>query len=286
MAAVRRPSTDVWHSAIKHSVLLRTAPQEAHGYLWRGAKTLKTAVGEVLYSQGAVADAFYIVISGCYRATHIPGAQEGLEPHFVREYGMSEAFGSHELILGGPRTVTVTAVEAGSVLAIKADVFERKLKSAPVPPPSLVERVRRVPLFASLSKLELTTLCRAAADVQLDKGESLYRQGDIAHEFYVLEDGRMKSVKDGRDEEKTILTVEMESEQKPPLVVGIEALHNVEEERVHATDMVAWGGGCKLLRFSVADTEALLGYSLQVCSSSGGGKFELRCARLMEWICA
>ena len=43
-------------------------------------------------------------------------------------------FGSHELILEVPRDVTVTSLEAGSLLVLPKKAFDAKAKVAPAPP--------------------------------------------------------------------------------------------------------------------------------------------------------
>ena len=58
-----------------------------------------------------------------------------------------------------------------------------------------MELLLRVPLFASLRRDELEELARVAADVQLDAGEWLAREGDSL-KFFVVIEGQMVLIKD------------------------------------------------------------------------------------------
>ncbi len=52
-----------------------------------------------------------------------------------------------------------------------------------------VEALKRAPLFAELSKKELTMLASATDDLALDPGTVLCREGRIGTEFFVIVDG-------------------------------------------------------------------------------------------------
>lgn len=60
-----------------------------------------------------------------------------------------------------------------------------------------VERLRHAPLFAGLSKRELTELARRTDDLQLPAGRTLCKEGTIGHEFFVLVDGEVEVTRKG-----------------------------------------------------------------------------------------
>lgn len=60
------------------------------------------------------------------------------------------------------------------------------------------ERLREVPLFAGLSRKDVDELGRMADEVDARAGEVLARQGDLGHEFFVIETGRATVEQDGR----------------------------------------------------------------------------------------
>src|SRR3954451_3261579 len=60
-----------------------------------------------------------------------------------------------------------------------------------------VKALRAVPLFAGLGKRDLEEVSRLADEVDVADGEVLARQGDIGHEFFVIEQGSASVDRDG-----------------------------------------------------------------------------------------
>jgi CRP/FNR family transcriptional regulator, cyclic AMP receptor protein len=61
-----------------------------------------------------------------------------------------------------------------------------------------VEALRRAPLFAGLSRKELTELAKMTEDVELDKGDVLCREGQRGKEFFVMMDGEVEVTRGGK----------------------------------------------------------------------------------------
>src|SRR5437764_13822843 len=61
-----------------------------------------------------------------------------------------------------------------------------------------VEALRRVPLFAGLSKKELGQLARASEDLEVLPGKVLCEQGRLGREFFVIVEGEADVTRDGR----------------------------------------------------------------------------------------
>lgn len=59
------------------------------------------------------------------------------------------------------------------------------------------EYLRQIPLFADLDGSELEVVGRAATELSIPAGEVLVRQGDLAHEMYVVLDGNLEVTRDG-----------------------------------------------------------------------------------------
>ncbi|MDP3984527.1 MAG: cyclic nucleotide-binding domain-containing protein [Acidimicrobiia bacterium] len=57
--------------------------------------------------------------------------------------------------------------------------------------------LKQIPLFASLSRKELTLVARHADQVEVQAGEVLAREGEVAREFFVIESGNAAVTKDG-----------------------------------------------------------------------------------------
>ena len=58
-------------------------------------------------------------------------------------------------------------------------------------------RLTAVPLFASLSKRERRRVAAVADEVEVSEGRHLVDQGEWAYEFFAIEDGTAKVVRDG-----------------------------------------------------------------------------------------
>ena len=244
-------------AAAKKSVLLSKKPPEAKAFINRACKLVKTTAGETLYTQDGPSENFYVVESGRYRAVRT--TPDGMEMT-LREFGPGETFGSHELLATkssnvGPRREGIVTVEAGKVWTLSRKNFEQKVKMAPVPPPSLVERLKQISLFSCFNAEQLHLLCRAAHDVKVEKGEKVCIQGEESRHVYALCEGQLKRVVDGDDAGKLILHA--------PATFGEASLYPVDSERLYEADFTAWAGPATLMKFAVADIEALLGFALQ-----------------------
>lgn len=242
--------------ATKQCVVLRKLPSEVLGYVQRSCKLVRIEANQAVYVQGEPSLDFFIVQTGRYRVT-VTGP-DGVTQQLVREYGMGDTFGSHELLLGKPpRSVGVTALEDGSLWVIPDKVFAAKLRLAPAPAPSLVEKVRNVTVFEGLSTEKLTLLCRAVSNVTITKGNPLHAKGDASDDVLALIEGQLK-LTSGDDDEATNSVV------KAPHCFGEEAFHPDAHFRVRSFNASAWAGAAVLLKFNAADVEALLGYELQM----------------------
>ena len=61
-----------------------------------------------------------------------------------------------------------------------------------------VESLKRAPLFADLSRKELVQLARLSDDVEVPAGRVLCKEGTPGREFFVLVEGEVDVVKNGR----------------------------------------------------------------------------------------
>ena len=60
-----------------------------------------------------------------------------------------------------------------------------------------IDQLRAVRLFSSLSKKELERLSQWTDQISVDKGHELAREGEFAHEFFVIEEGTADVLQDG-----------------------------------------------------------------------------------------
>jgi CRP/FNR family cyclic AMP-dependent transcriptional regulator len=61
-----------------------------------------------------------------------------------------------------------------------------------------VEALKRTPLFAGLSRKELTELAKVTEDVDVASGKVLCKEGDSAAEFFVIMEGEAQVTKAGK----------------------------------------------------------------------------------------
>jgi CRP-like cAMP-binding protein len=58
-------------------------------------------------------------------------------------------------------------------------------------------KLKSIPLFASLGKRDLRQVAQAADEIDVGDGKELLREGEFAYEFMVIEDGRAEVTRDG-----------------------------------------------------------------------------------------
>ena len=85
------------------------------------------AAGEVIVREGDAADRFYVVASGAVRVSRDHDGDEQV----LRDLGAGDVFGEIGLLERSPRTATVTAIEAGTLLAIDGPSFLQLVGSGP-----------------------------------------------------------------------------------------------------------------------------------------------------------
>ena len=61
-----------------------------------------------------------------------------------------------------------------------------------------LDRLKDVPFFGTLSKKELTAVARQTDEIDVPAGKVLIRQGEIGHEFFVIEEGTAEVTRDGQ----------------------------------------------------------------------------------------
>ena len=244
----------VWNEAATSCVLLRHLPAHEQKSMRTSCRTVKLRPKMVVYKQKSFSDVFYVVQSGRYVATL--DADGTNEERIVREYNKGDTFGSHELYFSQPRTTTVTAIDGGAVWCVEKRFFATKLRDPPSPPdPELCALIRKAPVFRELSNEHIEALARAAHEEPLASGQELCKQGDAATSIYIVASGEVVTTTSGTDHEFKIGSLEC---------FGESALYPEAELRVRRETVTAAAAeGTAVLRFEVADIEALIGFVLQ-----------------------
>lgn len=84
------------------------------------------AANEVLFSEGAIADGAYILVSGALQSTHEGATTEG---PILRDKGTT--FGELALIVDKPRPATVTALSDSELVFVPRKHFKRLMENYP-----------------------------------------------------------------------------------------------------------------------------------------------------------
>jgi CRP/FNR family transcriptional regulator, cyclic AMP receptor protein len=61
-----------------------------------------------------------------------------------------------------------------------------------------VESLKRAPLFADLSRKDLTKLARVSEGMEVEPGKVLTKEGETGREFFVIVDGKVDVTRKGR----------------------------------------------------------------------------------------
>ncbi|MEO6867770.1 MAG: cyclic nucleotide-binding domain-containing protein [Gaiellales bacterium] len=182
--------------------LLRGLDLQTIGALADGARAETWPPASTIISEGGRADRLFIVRSGevTVRRRDDKGRAQGLA-----RLGPGEWFGETALLDGSPRNASVCAGEEreARLLSFDDEQFDRLIR------PHVTARageelvstrrlqLEQVPIFRSLASADLDRLAGVLSEHVAERGSVLFRQGETADCFYVIEQGAVGVVKDG-----------------------------------------------------------------------------------------
>jgi CRP-like cAMP-binding protein len=146
--------------------------------------------GDYIIKEGEEGLTFYIIMSG---TTMVDKAGIGT----VARLGKGKAFGELALVKGDVRTASIiaeTKVEVLSLHKLDYDHFIKDIQAA--------ERrenfnlLRDCPLFSAWPRAKVEKLVNTCKRRQVDAGEAVFRQGDIAESLYVIMEGTVQIIKE------------------------------------------------------------------------------------------
>jgi ATP-binding cassette subfamily B protein len=178
---------------------LRFLSPEARELVAKSFVSVQHNFGSVIVREGDPADAFYVVASGRVRVLKI--GEQGEEVS-LGSLGPGEGFGEMGLLnADARRTATVRASSDVEVLRLDRSMFDQALQAHPDIRTSfeLQSKHRSLQnffrLFGPFTKLRppaLKTLLSRFVEVEFQKGQIVFQQGDPAGPLYVVFDGRLR----------------------------------------------------------------------------------------------
>ncbi len=153
------------------------------------------AEGEVVVSQGAAGDRFYVVSTGALDVV-VDGRVAG-------KLGPGDYFGERALLHDAPRAASVVASQASILFWVDRahfqsrfahDVAVRERLGAAL---AFREEVAAMPLFKRLGPSDLDLLLEHFEPYQLEAGAVLMKQGETGDRFYVVRSGELRVLKSG-----------------------------------------------------------------------------------------
>jgi ATP-binding cassette subfamily B protein len=178
--------------------LLRFAPGESRKLVVDSFVPVSFTFGQVIVTEGDVADAFYVLVSGTARVFKLGEAGQEVSLSVLRP---GDSFGEMSLLEETRRTASVRA--SGDVQAMRLDrsVFHALVHNHPeirshlelqVKHRHLYNFFRLYSAFARLPVAALKTLVTELEPVAASAGALVIHEGDEPGPMYLVEDGRLR----------------------------------------------------------------------------------------------
>ncbi|CAK9024732.1 unnamed protein product [Durusdinium trenchii] len=175
------------------------------------------------------ADYFYVVQSGSFAVSKAEDTKEGqsAEDAATAQLGTVEAggsFGELALLYFAPRAATITATEKSVVFVTARHQFkEILLKANEEETKQNLNYVGRCEVFeAALKDSEKKELAMAMLEMTFSKDETIFEQGEVGTQFFLLIEGSVNVIKDGKE----VASLKATADKAP--YFGEKALENKE----------------------------------------------------------
>ncbi len=213
---------------------------------------VEKAAGAVIITEGEEGDNFYVLESGACEVV-IKGRK-------VAEIEAPASFGELALMYNTPRAATIRALTACRLWAIDRVTFRRILLITSLNRRKKFESfLAKVPVLASLTAYERSTLSDALKAHVYADGEAVIHQGEIGDAFYIVESGTAVGL---HAADPAVPTATKETARfGPGDYFGEVALI---KDQPRALSVVAQGGPLKVVKVDRATFVRLLGPILDV----------------------
>ena len=179
-------------TALDTNLLFRNLDAEQRALILAGMTERSVpAAGVAVITQGEPGDNFYMVEAGRF-AVEVDGRE-------VVEIGPGGSFGELALMYNTPRAATVRSlVPGGRLLQVDRATFRRVIIDVAYRKRLLhMDRLRAMPLLATLSDAEVGRVADALQPCLFPPGTDVVRQGEPGATFYIIADGHAAVSRDG-----------------------------------------------------------------------------------------
>ncbi|CAK4090760.1 unnamed protein product [Aphanomyces euteiches] len=170
------------HEALTHNALLSIVNEVDLKVMAGFMTSKKFERGDVVITEGATGDYFYVVESGAFDVS-IDGKVVGA----VKAGG---SFGELALLYNCPRAATVTATEAAALWALDRVTFRWIVaRNAADHLDECKKFLRNVPLLQELTDNQMSQLANVVQMVQFKQGERIITKGEKGNVLYIIKSG-------------------------------------------------------------------------------------------------
>jgi len=159
--------------------------------------------GAEIVKQGDLsADYFYIVQSGGFEISKADEKQsaEKAAAAAIGSVGVGGSFGELALLYFAPRAATVKATADGQVWVCARQQFkEILLKAGEAETNEHLNHIKNCKVFDALKDTEKKELASAMHEMNFSKDETIFEQGEIGTQFFLLISGEVQVIKDGKE---------------------------------------------------------------------------------------
>eukprot|EP00927_Polykrikos_kofoidii_P067789 TRINITY_DN63233_c0_g1_i1.p1 TRINITY_DN63233_c0_g1~~TRINITY_DN63233_c0_g1_i1.p1 ORF type:complete len:781 (-),score=159.73 TRINITY_DN63233_c0_g1_i1:65-2407(-) len=160
----------------------------------------------VINEGDANANYMYVVASGTFEVHITQKDEEGMSLKEAEEVSLhvgqvtaGNCFGELALLYTAPRAASVKASTNSEAWAIDRNTFKDVLvKAAHEATKSYVQFLHKVEVLNHLKDAEKHELAKAMTEVRFTKDEVIFAQGEEGNAFYILTDGQVSVIQDGK----------------------------------------------------------------------------------------
>jgi len=139
----------------------------------------------------------------CFRKANKDEEGHGAQ---IKSYGPGEAFGELALLYNAPRAATIIAEEDSVCFSLDRDCFNNIVKEATIKRRERFDDfVNKVELLQELDPYERGQLSDCLQTATFNEGDTIIKQNDAGHRFFMIESGTANAVKDNDGTEEVVL---------------------------------------------------------------------------------